>query len=127
MTIKKKMTAGFGLLLLLLVAIGLIVWNNMSEVHEKFSAVVQHDAPVIAKANRLLKLVVDMETGQRGFCITQNEAFLEPYTRAQREFGTLMANEKRLIQTPSRPGQGPREDRVPLSASGSKRRPGLKL
>jgi CHASE3 domain sensor protein len=40
----------------------------------------------MANAHRLLKLVVDMETGQRGFCLTRQEEFLKPYHEAITEF-----------------------------------------
>ena len=97
MTIRKKMIDSFAVLLLLFAAIGIVVSNNMAHIHEQFSFVVQHDAPVIANANRLLRLVVDMETGQRGFCLTQQEEFLEPYTNACHEFHTLLEIEKALV------------------------------
>jgi signal transduction histidine kinase/CHASE3 domain sensor protein len=41
---------------------------------------------VIAAANDLEKLVVDMETGVRGFVITGAESFLQPYRSAARDF-----------------------------------------
>ncbi|MCP4451903.1 MAG: response regulator [Planctomycetes bacterium] len=97
MTIKKKMTASFGVMVLLFVTTGTIVLNHMAKVEEQFHLVLEHDAPVIANANRLLKLVVDMETGQRGFCITQNETFLEPYNAAHGEFSALLDAEKALV------------------------------
>jgi PAS domain S-box-containing protein len=37
---------------------------------------------------RILSLHQDMEVGQRGYVITRNEAFLEPYNAANREMGT---------------------------------------
>jgi signal transduction histidine kinase len=41
---------------------------------------------VIASANRLQTLVVDMETGVRGFIITKKEIYLQPWREAQRQF-----------------------------------------
>ena len=38
---------------------------------------------IIAAANRLERLVLDLETGQRGFAITGNERFLEPWLAAR--------------------------------------------
>jgi len=91
------MIASFGVLLLLFVATGIVVLHNMAHVHEHFSSVVQHDAPAIANANRLFRLVVDMETGQRGFCLTQKEEFLEPYNIAFGEFDQLLETGKELV------------------------------
>ena len=103
MTIKKKLSAGFGVLLLLFVVFGSVVFHSMASVQEQFSQVVERDAPIIANANRLLKLVVDMETGQRGFCITQKEEFLEPYDTACDEFHELLETERELCE--HNPGQ----------------------
>ena len=46
------------------------------------SSWVTHTHNVIAKASHLEKLVVDLETGQRGYLFTGNEAFLGPYNNA---------------------------------------------
>ena len=51
----------------------------------------------------LSKLVVDMETGQRGFCITKEEEFLVPYTVGAKAFETLLAREEQLVS--ESPGQ----------------------
>ncbi|MCF7955095.1 MAG: PAS domain S-box protein [Phycisphaerae bacterium] len=96
-TIKNKLVAGFGFLLVLLVVFGAVVTYNMAKVESQFSFVVKHDAAVIANANRLLRLVVDMETGQRGFIITRNEEFLEPYNNADEKFYELLEIEKGLV------------------------------
>jgi signal transduction histidine kinase len=58
---------------------------------------------VIATANRLQTLVVDMETGLRGFVITGNERQLKPWRDAHRRYP---AEVKRLVRlTESNPGQ----------------------
>ncbi|MDQ1493403.1 MAG: hypothetical protein QOJ23_5917 [Actinomycetota bacterium] len=41
---------------------------------------------VLAAANRLERLVIDLETGQRGFAITGDQRFLEPWDAARRSF-----------------------------------------
>jgi signal transduction histidine kinase len=43
---------------------------------------VQHSQEVLTTANRLERLVVDLETGQRGFIITGQPLFLEPWYAA---------------------------------------------
>ncbi len=97
MTIKWKLTVGFGVLLLLLVIFGIIVLVEMVGVQKHFQLVVEHHTPVIINANRLLTLVVDMETGQKGFAITQKEEFLEPYNYANEGFSKLLEIEKELV------------------------------
>ena len=44
---------------------------------------------MIAAANRLERLVLDLETGQRGFAITGNERFLEPWLSARDAYPRL--------------------------------------
>ena len=54
---------------------------------------------VLAHANKLVKLMVDEETGLRGFLITRNPIFLQPYREAnlqlEPEFKTLFDLVKR--------------------------------
>jgi len=97
LTIKSKLAAGFGILLVVFAVFGFVVLRNMADVQAQFSYVVEHDTPAIAKANQLYRLVVDMETGQRGFCITQKEEFLEPYNIACDEFNELLGTLKELV------------------------------
>jgi len=44
----------------------------------------RHSQQVIAKANQLQTLVIDLETGVRGFAITHQRSYLRPWTRAVR-------------------------------------------
>lgn len=51
---------------------------------------VEHTDRVIGNANETVKLSIDMETGMRGFLITGDETFLDPYEVAKpRIFGSL--------------------------------------
>ena len=43
----------------------------------------RHTQEVLATSNRLERLVVDLETGLRGFAITREERFLEPWEQAR--------------------------------------------
>ena len=44
---------------------------------------------VLTTANRLEKTVLDLETGERGYVITQREEFLAPWVAARREYPRL--------------------------------------
>jgi len=46
---------------------------------------VDHSDRVIAHANNLVKLMVDEETGLRGFLLTRDTTFLEPYQKATQQ------------------------------------------
>lgn len=49
-----------------------------------------HTQQVIATANRLQTLVIDLETSVRGFVITKNERDLDPWLRAQQQYPRAM-------------------------------------
>jgi two-component system, sensor histidine kinase and response regulator len=53
---------------------------------------------VIASANQLLTLVVDMESGVRGFFISGKESDLKPWKDAQRQLPTVSATLQRLTK-----------------------------
>jgi signal transduction histidine kinase len=46
----------------------------------------RHSQQVIATANQLELLVIDLETGLRGFVITDNQRYLQPWRSAQRRY-----------------------------------------
>jgi signal transduction histidine kinase len=48
----------------------------------------RHSQQVIATANELQTLVIDLETGVRGFAITGDRTYLRPWTRAQQRYPT---------------------------------------
>jgi PAS domain S-box-containing protein len=66
---------------------------------QQSAARVDHADRVIAQADNLLKLMVDEETGLRGFLLTHDSQFLQPYQDASRrldaEFATLYGLIKR--------------------------------
>jgi len=103
MKTRTKLGFGFGGQVLLAAVLGIFVLYGMDDVKRQFSFVAKHNAPVIANARHLSKLVVDMETGQRGFCIVQKEEFLAPYICGVKEFEVLIEEEKKLVS--DNPGQ----------------------
>ena len=69
--------------LLIMVAVGGILGFQVTRLLEESSDVDQSDQTV-AQLNELQKLTIDMETGLRGFLVTGDEAFLEPYRAAMK-------------------------------------------
>ena len=55
----------------------------------------RHSQQVIATANQLETLVIDLETGLRGFAITRNEAYLQPWRVAR---GRYPGATRRLVE-----------------------------
>ncbi len=56
-----------------------------------------HSKDVVAATLRAQTLVVDLESGIRGFVITQKPRFLEPYQNAQRSWPSRIARLKQLV------------------------------
>ncbi|MES2686475.1 MAG: response regulator [Pseudomonadota bacterium] len=58
---------------------------------------VDHSQRVIGNANETAKLSIDMETGMRGFLITGDESFLQPYEIARSRMMTELGGLKVLV------------------------------
>ena len=101
--IGAKIISGYTVMLTLIVVLGIVAMFNANIMNRQFEYVVVHDAQVIANAQELRKLVVDLETGQRGFVITQKEQFLKPYIMGNVKFNKLIAIEMELVS--DNPGQ----------------------
>ena len=97
MKIRTKILGGFLIITMLTIFLGAIVFINTTEVDRSFTFLVEHDLEVLQNAQKLQKLVVDAETGQRGFVITGDENFLEPYKQGIQGFNSLIRIEKKLV------------------------------
>ena len=71
-----------GLLALLIGAAFAVLLSSVAELRASERRARQSEE-VLVVANRLERLVVDLETGQRGFVITGQERFLRPWRDAQ--------------------------------------------
>jgi signal transduction histidine kinase len=63
----------------------------------------RHSQLVIATGNGLQTLVIDFETGLRGFAITRQERSLDPWARAERNYPAVV--QRLLAQTSDNPQQ----------------------
>src|ERR1700688_4002167 len=77
-TFGRKIAAGFALSLVLLTAIGGVSYRSITKL-TRTSQWVTHTHEVLEHIDRVLGLLKDAETGQRGSLITGDEASLEPY------------------------------------------------
>ncbi len=62
---------------------------------------VEHADQVIGRANGILRLLVDMETGLRGFLLTGSDEFLEPYEAASRSIDRELQELDDLVVEPA--------------------------
>ena len=61
------------------------------ELENQFDRLVQHDMKLADDAEVLLRLMVDLETGKRGYLLTGDVTFLAPYEQARRELEGVLA------------------------------------
>jgi PAS domain S-box-containing protein len=81
--------------LLLILLIGIFLWQFNSVLRN--SQRVEHSNIVIGQAAVVLKQLVDMETGLRGFLLTSDTRFLEPYQQAQTIFDSRFTDLENLV------------------------------
>jgi len=68
---------GFGLLFFIIAATAILAFRQASD-----QAAVRHSAEVQSRLSRILSLLQAAETGQRGYLITGDESYLEPFNNA---------------------------------------------
>ena len=96
MKVGPKIIAGYVVGALAMAIITFMLLNNMNGLTNKFDFLVHHDTPVLTNAQALSGLMVDMETGLRGYMVTGEEQFLEPYYNGIEGFEEVMAEEQDL-------------------------------
>ena len=78
----QKLQAGFLVALLPLIAVSVMTWRNVDTLRDN-DAAVDHTYQVLDGIEAIVSSLKDGETGQRGFLVTGEESYLEPYTTAQ--------------------------------------------
>ncbi|GAB4239634.1 MAG: hypothetical protein Kow0049_27030 [Stanieria sp.] len=86
------------------------MWSRQEEA--KANWWVNHTEEVMRESNVLFKLLLDAETGVRGYKITQEEDFLKPYQQALQEIPPHLKSLERLTQ--DNPLQKQRLDEIKL-------------
>ena len=81
----RHVNIGFGFALAALIAIGIVSYAAIRSLIRN-SDRVEHTQEVMIHASRVGSLLADAETGQRGFLLTGDPMYLDPYTTAS---GTL--------------------------------------
>ncbi|GAA6206626.1 CHASE3 domain-containing protein [Thalassotalea sp. SU-HH00458] len=81
LSIRKKIIIGLVVPIIFLCFTSSIIYLSILKQKES-TFWVEHTHKVISGGHELIKLLLDMETGERGFLVTGNELFLEPYHKA---------------------------------------------
>jgi PAS domain S-box-containing protein len=102
LTLERQIPLVFGIAILLLAIVVYFAFRSMNSLTEtlKFEKRTQE---VLSQLDETLNLAVDAETGGRGFLITADDSFLEPYHQAEQKIdGNL---EKLRALTAGNPSQ----------------------
>ena len=114
-TFGKKIAAGFALSFVTLAVVGTIAYRSIATLTAT-SYAVTHSHLVLEHITNVIGMLRDAETAQRGFVITGEEAFLEPYTNATQAIDRTVRELRSL--TTDNPNQQKRIDQVePLITS----------
>jgi signal transduction histidine kinase len=88
------------LALLIGLAFSVLLWS-IADVRGSLNAA-RHSEAKLVEANGLEKLLVDLETGQRGFIIARQESFLQPWENARAAFP---GQAQKFVHATDSPGQ----------------------
>lgn len=70
--------------------------SNTSGLNHRFNFLVHHETPVLINAQQLTGEMVNMETGLRGYLVTGDVGFLDPYFFGIDAFNKTMIEEQEL-------------------------------
>lgn len=82
-----KITCGYLIVILCLLLSFTILKNQVASLQKDRNYIINHDIEVHDLTNQIEKHLLDMETGQRGFMITGESSYLEPYNSAKAKWG----------------------------------------
>jgi len=96
LSLERKTEIAIALMLSLLLGIGFFSYRSSTEfIHS--SAQVVHSREVRGSLQRILSLIEELETGQRGYIITGETSFLEPYVKATAKIEDRLRHIKTLV------------------------------
>ena len=107
--LTRRMVVASGLLALIIAAAFAVLLSSVSELRT-LERRARASEEVLVVANRLERLVVDLETGQRGFVITGQDRFLQPWREAQVALPAQASNLEQLVA--DNPEQQARAQRI---------------
>lgn len=81
LSFRNQVLTGFAVSIVLVLVVGLLSIVSINKLEDD-TVMVEHSQQIVKSSNNLLQLLVDAETGMRGYAATGNKAFLDPYNAA---------------------------------------------
>ncbi len=94
---KRNLFIGYGISILLLIISATASFISIRNLLH-YQDLVSNTTKVITRLERAMGVLIDAETGQRGYLLTQNKEFLEPYIGAEDRYQVLMNEIKDLTR-----------------------------
>ncbi|AKJ08118.1 methyl-accepting chemotaxis protein [Archangium gephyra] len=91
MSIGKKIALGFGLSLLVLLAIALVAFQGAQQLLQTTEGLME-SRDQARSIREVRMMLLDAETGQRGYLLTGEERYLDPYHRATQQLDSQIDN-----------------------------------
>lgn len=91
MTIGRKLALGFGVALVFPLLIGSIAYRSSASLLASRAPIV-HTYQVLGELDGLMAALVDCETGQRGYLLTGDDKYLEPYEKGAASVDRALAH-----------------------------------
>jgi signal transduction histidine kinase/DNA-binding response OmpR family regulator/CHASE3 domain sensor protein/HAMP domain-containing protein len=88
LTLKSNLRLGLGISLVILILSSLASYVSIRNLI-KSADLVAHSNQVMSKLDEVMSTLKDAETGQRGYLLTGNRVFLEPYNGARQKANAL--------------------------------------
>jgi signal transduction histidine kinase len=100
MTIRLQLFIGFLVLILVLIVLFFVNQRLSAQILQN-STYLNNSEAVIRNSNILHKQVIDMQSGFRGYLLTRQEVFLQPYYHGVNSIPPLIKEQRGLLSTES--------------------------
>lgn len=94
---RNQVLTGFAVSIVLVLVVGVLSFKSIKQL-EGDTVWVDHTQKVIKTTNNLLQLLIDGETGMRGYGATNNKEFLDPYNVAIPRINEHLAQLDNMLQ-----------------------------
>ncbi len=84
--IRSKITIGYVVIIICLLTAVLVLNSQIRSLQKERNDLIEYNTSMQTLTNTIEKHIMDMQAGQRGYIITGNESYLEPYNRASEEW-----------------------------------------
>ncbi len=96
LTLERQIPLAFSIAILLLIIIAFFAIRNTSSLTDSLKWE-KHTQEVLLQLDETLILMIDVETGGRGFLLTGEEQYLGPYTNGSQKMGGSLAKLRALL------------------------------